>query len=71
MIVIDNKFEKGEVVYLKTDKDQLPRMVYGFDICGSLNEIIYRLACGTQISNHYDFEITREVNVSLLYNTTT
>lgn len=66
MIVVDNIFEIGEIVFLKTDRDQIPRIVFGFDVSGGINQIIYRLAAGTLVSNHYDFEISREPNVILI-----
>lgn len=59
--LIENKFDFGEIVYLKTDKDQLPRIIYCMK-CYQ-NEIIYELACGTTVSSHYEFEISTEINV--------
>jgi hypothetical protein len=32
MMIIDNKFEIAQIVYLRTDKDQLDRIVSGFNI---------------------------------------
>ncbi len=64
--VIDNKFDHGDVVYLKTDKDQLPRIVFCLKVFP--NEILYELAAGTTCSTHYEFELSKEVNV--LLNTT-
>jgi hypothetical protein len=29
MVKIENRFEIGQIVYLKTDPDQLARIVYG------------------------------------------
>lgn len=60
-MVIENKFNIGDVVYLKTDKDQSPRIVYGFAVRQA--GILYELACGASTSGHYDFEITSEANV--------
>jgi hypothetical protein len=61
--VIDNKYDFGEIVYLKTDKEQSPRIVYCFKVYQ--NEILYELACGTQTSSHYEYEISKEPNVIL------
>jgi len=61
MMVIDNIYEIGEVVYLKTDQQQLPRIVYCIKVYK--NEFIYELASGTTTSSHYDFEISKEINV--------
>jgi hypothetical protein len=48
MMIIDNKIELGSIVYLKTDKDQLPRIVVRISI--SINGIMYELACGSSVS---------------------
>ena len=60
-LVIDNKYNIGDTVYLITDKDQLPRMVYRFIVYR--NEVLYTLATGTINSDHYDFEICDTKNI--------
>lgn len=60
---IKNVFNIGETVYLVTDVDQNPRLIYGFVIHQS--EILYKVICGTQQSENYDFELSREKNVLL------
>lgn len=61
MITVDNRFDIGETVYLKTDRDQLPRIVFAFIV--SQKEIIYRIASGRDISDHYNFELSLEKDV--------
>ena len=61
MMVIDNKFEFGQVVYLKTDKEQLPRMVVRMSVKPS--EILYCIATGSTETWHLEFEIAEEINV--------
>jgi hypothetical protein len=61
MMVINNAFEHGQVVYLKTDKDQSPRIVFALKVYKG--EILYEVSCGTQNSSHYDFELSAEINV--------
>jgi len=61
MMVIQNSFDIGELVYLKTDKEQSPRIIYCIKVYKSEN--IYELACGTTTSSHYEFELSKEVNV--------
>lgn len=61
MITIDNKFEIGDIVYLKTDTDQKQRLVYAFEVTN--RDTMYKVACGTDISTHYEFEISVEKNV--------
>lgn len=63
MMLVDNKFDFGQIVYLKTDKEQLPRMVVRFTI--SKESILYILAQGTGETTHYDIEISEEINVVL------
>ena len=62
-MVIENKYEIGQTVYLITDEDQLPRLVFCINIYK--NELIYKLVCGTVISEHYDFEISEEKQLQL------
>ena len=65
MMVIDNKYNFGDIVYLSTDVDQHPRIVTRIVI--SLNGIIYELSCGTFVSSHYEIEMTTEKNTLLAY----
>lgn len=50
------KYSIGQTVYLRTDADQLERLVTGINI--RPNGISYALTNGTNESYHYDFEIT-------------
>lgn len=65
MIVINNKFDIGDVVYLKTDQDQLPRVVTCIKVFkhGELN---YELAQGTLVSLHYEFELQNEKTIAAI-----
>ena len=60
-MLIDNKFNIGDKVYLVTDEDQKERVVTGFYF--RQTGITYGLNFGTYESWHYDFEITLEKNV--------
>lgn len=64
MMVIDNKFNIGDTVYLKTDKDQLPRIVFAIKVYRA-EGFFYELASGTVTSVHCDFEVSTEPNVIL------
>lgn len=44
MMVIDNKFEHGDVVYLKTDDEQKPHIVSKIEIFKG-GELLYGLIC--------------------------
>lgn len=61
MMIIENKYDFGQTVYLVTDDEQRSRLVTGFRICNH-SEIIYYLSYGTIVSEHYDFEISSEKN---------
>lgn len=61
-MVIDNKFEIGDIVYLTTDGEQLKRVVTSIFIRPN-EQITYELSCGSHASEHYDFEISIEKNV--------
>lgn len=54
------RFKIGEIVYLKTDSYQLPRIVTG--ILMRPYGFIYYLSNNTNETNHYEIEISKEVN---------
>jgi hypothetical protein len=55
---INNNFEIEQIVFLKHDVEQKPRMVIAYIV--DKESIIYRLCCGTEISDHFGFEISLE-----------
>ena len=58
MMMIENKYDFKQIVYLVTDDEQLPRMVTCIKIFP--NDILYGLSCGTIETSHYEFEISLE-----------
>lgn len=62
MMMLNNKFEIGQEVYLKTDSDQKRRIITG--ILMRQSGIIYELYEGKSGSWHYDFEISLEKDVA-------
>lgn len=60
-MVIDNKFSLKQTVYLITDNDQKRRIVT--KIMVNPNGISYQLSCGASDSDHYECEISEEVDV--------
>lgn len=60
MMVIDNVYAIGELVYLKTDPDQDQRLITGIIVRAT--SLIYELSLADRASNHYDFEIVKEEN---------
>lgn len=61
MMLVDNKFEIGQTVYLKTDSEQYPRIVTRLSV--TANGITYSISSGVIESWHYDFEISEEKDV--------
>lgn len=63
-VIISPAFAIGQIVYLKTDLEQYPRMVYAYMVY-SEDHIIYKIAQGTNISDHYEFELSEDKNILL------
>lgn len=62
-MLIDNKFNIEDIVFLITDSDQSHRIITGIQV--TKNAIIYRLACGVNESWHYDYEIVTDKNFNI------
>lgn len=61
-MVIKNEFEIGQIVYLKTDIEQLSRIITGINVNGN-NNILYRLVAGINETYHYGIEISSEKDI--------
>lgn len=61
MLVLEPKYDIGQIVYLKTDSSQSERIVFCYRVYQK--EILYELAFGASTSCHYDFEISEEKNL--------
>jgi len=59
MIILDNQFDFFDIVYLKTDDEQLSRVITQISVTPS-GAILYELTCGVQASEHYEQEIVPE-----------
>lgn len=57
------KFSLEEIIYLITDEDQRERIITG--ILYEKNSIQYRVACGTNTSWHFEYEINTNKNYKL------
>lgn len=62
MIVVENEYDFGDIVYLKTDNEQLPRMITSIEVFKN-GELLYKLACGTVTTPHYEYEISSQKDV--------
>lgn len=60
MLNIDNKFDIGQCVYLKTDPDQNARIITSIIV--NKYDLIYEMIYSTSVSRHYDFEISETKN---------
>lgn len=60
-MIIENKFQIGQIVFLKTDREQFERIITG--ICIRMNGMSYELSFGNSTSWHFDFEISIEKNI--------
>lgn len=58
---IELAFEIGDEIYLKTDSDQLKRILTSIWLKQS--GVVYELCQGSTSSWHYDFEMTKEPNM--------
>lgn len=57
-MLIENKYEIGEFVYIQTDPEQLRRVITGFEI--TQKEFLYWVACGESSAKCYEFELSKE-----------
>lgn len=60
---IDFKYPFGDIVYLKTDIEQLPRQI--LQVSATSNGVMYQLTQETFVSWHYEFEIQAEKDIIL------
>jgi len=61
---VDIPFDFFKIVYLVTDKDQLPRMVTGVKSC-PYGDVLIELTSGTTTGFHYLGEISETKDVSM------
>lgn len=59
MLIIDNKYDIGQEVFLITDPDQLGRMVTAVIVTHG-QTIKYELKSGTEVTENYEMEISKE-----------
>lgn len=60
---INNEFEIGDIVYLRTDEEQKQRIITGITIRPGF--LIYHVSHCNFEGGHYDFEITKDKNYLL------
>lgn len=62
MMLVQNEFDIGETVYLKTDTSQTARLITAIKVFPN-NVISYDVVCGNMASSHFDFEMSKEKNI--------
>ena len=60
-MVIDNKYNIGDIVYLRTDQEQKQRIITAIKI--NPGNLIYILSCDSDETGFYEFEVTNEIDV--------
>jgi hypothetical protein len=60
-MILDTKYKIGDPVFLITDTEQKKRIITGYYIRET--SITYLVSCGTEESTHYDFEMTKDINI--------
>lgn len=56
-------YTHGDIVFLRTDPEQKPRMVTVIRLTPL--QVVYELSCGADSSDHYDIEMTATADVGL------
>lgn len=59
-MIINNVFNIAQMVYLKTDPEQLPRLITGIMI--NPGNVLYRINFGSGDYYAYDFELSTSPN---------
>lgn len=61
-MTLNNEYKIQEILYLRHDIEQLPRMVTAIIWDG--HKIMYEVISGVEVSQHYEFELS---NVKTIY----
>jgi hypothetical protein len=60
-MTINNDFNIEDIVYLKHDVSQLPRMVTAFVIDKYC--VMYEVSSGTEVSKHFGYELSKQKTI--------
>ncbi len=63
MMIIDNKFNIGDTVFLKLDEEQKPRIVIMLYVMETA--IRYLISNGKEETVHYHFELSSDKNINI------
>ena len=59
---ITTNYDLGDIVYLKTDKDQAERLITEIKITGD-GGLVYGMNCGITNSFHYEMEFSKDKDI--------
>lgn len=60
-MMVDTKFDVGQMVCLKHDPDKVPRMIVSVTV-SQAGSVRYMMICGTNESWHFEMEIDEKKN---------
>lgn len=60
-MMLEARYDPLVILYLKTDTEQKPRMLTGYNWKGGT--LLYELSCGPATSWHQEGEISEEANI--------
>lgn len=63
IVKLNLKFSIGQSVWIKTDFEQIERMVVAIRLIGIEMIPLYLIAFGENASEHYEFELTEERDI--------
>lgn len=63
-MTIEPVFAIGQIVFLRTDPDQLVRMITGIKVCPGY--LLYCVSICSEETNHYDFEVSTEKDLCMI-----
>lgn len=63
-MIIQNNYELGEIVYLKTDPQQQPRQIVGIHVTID-GGLLYKCVAGLEVDLHFEVEFSREKDIVL------
>lgn len=63
-MTINNKYSIGQIVFLKTDREQLPRLVYSI-LVYSDQDLLYKTVSGTVYHDALEIELSGEKDEKL------
>ncbi len=64
-MILNNEFEMGEIVYLKTDTTQQARQIVGINVSID-GGLLYKCVAGLDVDLHFEAELSREKDMVIV-----